>query len=174
MEVGYRSTDCALTSPPDFLNTREAEGAGRGDRAEGDSVVLERCWQPSLRTCINVFSLRFNGLCLPAHACVHTLNTLIIVLRASNTKGRRMCNVVNSLYIFLVQSSSLEVALLTDPDPGCPCLCCILERDILTQFRFTCSKGCETCDCCITDRSAAHRDNCIYKPLLNCWLQCCF
>lgn len=141
LEVGYQSTGCVLTSPPDFLNTREAEGVGMGDRVEGDSVVLERCWQPSLRTCINIFLLRFNCLCLPTHACVHTLNTLILVLRALNTKGRRTCNVVNSLYIFLVQSSSLKVALLTDPDPGCSCLCCILERDVSTQFCFTCSKG---------------------------------
>lgn len=33
--MGYQSTGCALTSPPDFLNTREAEGVGMGDRVEG-------------------------------------------------------------------------------------------------------------------------------------------
>lgn len=67
--MGYPPTDRALTSPPDFLNTREAEGAGRGDRAEGDSVVLERCWQPSLRTCINCFLASFQ-LSVLARACV--------------------------------------------------------------------------------------------------------
>lgn len=69
-----------------------------------------------------------------------------------------MCNGVNSLYILIVHSYKLQVVLLTDQDPGCSCLCCILERDILTRFRFICSKA-VTCDCCIPSRSAAHGDN---------------
>lgn len=173
MEVGYQSTGCALTSPPDFLNTREAEGVGTGDRVEGDSVVLERCWQPSLRTCINIFLLRFNCLCLPTHACVHTLNTLILVLRALNTKGRRTCNVVNSLYIFLVQSSSLKVALLTDPDPGCSCLCCIWKETFRLRFVLHVARA-ERPVTAVSLTGPQPTEITIYKPLLNCWLQCCF
>lgn len=80
-----------------------------------------------------------------------------------------MCNGVNSLYILIVQSCSLQsllykVVLLTDQNPGFSCLRCISKTTFWLRFVFRVAES-ALCVCCIINRSAAPTDNGIYKPL---------
>lgn len=142
----HLSVNDALTSQPDFPASGKVREWGEGTvyfsgRAAGS---LPR---GHVLTFFFVSSFTYMLACACMCSQTHHFNHCFMSIKS---KGKRMCNGVNSLSVYfnIVQSYSLQlllykVVLSTNRKPGFFCLCCISKATF--WLSFTCSRVCILC-----------------------------